>query len=51
MMFKLELCFISYIGTTNFVVLQVIFKDHLTEEKIGLLVEQVILIIHHRNFK
>ena len=40
---------LSYIfmGIANFVGLQAIFKDKITEEEIDLLVEQAILIIHH----
>ncbi|MDD4468535.1 MAG: TetR/AcrR family transcriptional regulator [Acholeplasmataceae bacterium] len=44
---------LSYIfmGIANFVGLQAIFKDNITEEEIDILVEQAIFIIQHGAFK
>ncbi len=48
-----EIRTLSYIfmGIANFVGLQAIFKDNITEEEIDILVEQAIFIIQHGAFK
>jgi hypothetical protein len=48
-----EIRTLSYIfmGIANFVGLQAIFKDNITEEEIDILIEQAIFIIQHGAFK